>query len=245
MGAAERLSRVSRHADDSFDRGSLAPEEKLDFDQWCVEIDGTLACLSTRQVWMALAQGRIAPDTPVWRDGLGHWAPIVDVLELTQGDEDERVSVPERSEIRVRRAAPPPVAAEVAAATSPAPDELPAPRSRIILAAQRVRELFGAMGAVFVAAAAWVARRARFLARRAWGALGSPVARRLYVAVALVAIVGLVATVAVRVRDADLAKVPRAQRVAVDVADRARIVSARARMQTAEAERRFWRDGWQ
>ncbi|MBM4376080.1 MAG: hypothetical protein FJ095_13425 [Deltaproteobacteria bacterium] len=236
MGAAERLSRTSRYADDSLDRGSLVPDEELDLDQWCVELDGALACLSTRQVWMALAQGRIAPETPVWRDGLGHWAPILDVLELTQGDEEERVSVPERSEIRVRRPPPAPLSTEPAAS----PRESLSTRSLA-----RGRALVDAVGRGVAASRGLIAHVVLLWASRAWAAARSPLARKLYAVLGGLSIAIGAAVAVFHAREAAVAKVPRAQRVAVDVADRARLVSARARMQTAEAERRFWRDRWQ
>jgi len=236
MGAAKRLSWTSRYTDDSVDRGSLAADGELDLDQWCVEIDGALACLSTRQVWMALAQGRISPESPVWRDGLGHWVPIFNVLELTQGDEEERVSVPERSEIRVRRR--PPTRRSIEQAASPK-------ESLATRGLARARALLDAVGRGVSASRDGIAHAALLWAGRAWSAARSRRALRLYVVVGGLFVSTAVVVAVAHARELALAEVPRAQRVAVDVADRVRLLSARTRMQTAEAERRFWRDRWQ
>lgn len=240
MGAAERISRASALADDSFDRGSLLPDEDLELDQWCVEMDGAIACLSTRQVWMALAQGRIGSETPVWRDGLGHWAPIADVVELTHDTEGERVSVPERSEIRVRRPRPTPLPS--------VPEEpvhgsaLSAGNSWLVGALRRASGLFVAR---LIARPRALVGAVGQLARRGLAAARAPLGKGTALAlVGIASVCGLGAGVH-RARTAAVAEIPRAQRVAVDVAERARLLSARARMHTAEVERRFWHDGWQ
>ncbi|MBM4359254.1 MAG: DUF4339 domain-containing protein [Deltaproteobacteria bacterium] len=204
-------------------------------DQWCVEVEGSLACLSTRQVWMGLAQGRLTPTTPIWRDGLGHWAPIEAVPELTDEEAEERVSVPERSEIRARRrmTTPPPV--------SPPPELL---RSGVARRASSVPAVVGAIVGVLLALPALVGAASS----RLFGVLRRPALRKaarrsLAVSLSIGAVVGALAGVQ-HLRENDLARVPRAQRVAVDFAERARVLSARGRQSAAEAEQRFWGERW-
>ncbi len=84
-------------------------EEEEEQGPWCVDLGDAIACLSTMQVWLALASRKVVPETKVWRDGMACWLPIADVPELTDEDdpasEQGRRSIPEKSEIR-RRAVP-------------------------------------------------------------------------------------------------------------------------------------------
>jgi len=75
---------------------------------WCVDDGVSIVCLSTLQVWMALAAGRLDPKTKVWRDGRGYWQPIEQIAELTYAPDAQLAEelideVPEISEVVIRR----------------------------------------------------------------------------------------------------------------------------------------------
>lgn len=53
-----------------------------DFPAWCVDLGDTLVAMSTYQLWVALADGTIAPETKVWREGMPWWDPISSVAEF-------------------------------------------------------------------------------------------------------------------------------------------------------------------
>ncbi len=226
MGAAERISRSSDHASQRRSLSSWEGEETCDYDQWCVELDGSITCLSKRQLWTALARGRVAPETPVWRDGLGHWVAIADVAELTVDDEDLRVSVPERSEIRVRRV-PSPLAVS-------ALDRPSRWRTRSVELATLPFTLIR-LGAAATGTAS--ARAVRSVGRR--------LTRRAVLRAAAIVTLAVAGAVA-GIHGASLADddVPRAQRVGVDVAEYARFLSARVHMRTVENERIWWSERW-
>jgi hypothetical protein len=64
---------------------------------WCVDDGTTIACLTSRELWDAVSTRRMPTDTRVWREGFGHWHALAEILEA-----EERITVPERSEIRLR-----------------------------------------------------------------------------------------------------------------------------------------------
>lgn len=211
-------------------------EGDLDVDLWCVDVGGTLECLSTRQVWMRLAQGRLSPTTPVWRDGLGHWAPIETIADLTDEGADERVSVPERSEIRARRRPD-----SLARSAGPSLDEEVSDDAGLDEAPDGSRS----RGASLLALVALVGAARKRLAAKLWSAAVRRVLRRSLFA--LVVLGGLFAGGYgwLKYREGRALVVPRARRVAVDVAERARLLSARGRQSAEEAERSFWGARWQ
>jgi hypothetical protein len=231
MGASARVSKSLTPSGADGSRVDSWDEDADDVvpDLWCVEVDGAIECLSTRQVWKGLAQGRLTPTTPIWRDGLGHWAPIEAVAELTDDEGEERVTVPERSEIRARRRATP---VPTSGLRSRAKSD-PRVGSRVIATAGR-----------FVGAALALPALVGALASR-----GAEVGRRSAVWRVLLAFVVLGGGLALglswfRGRETEPVRVPRAQRVAVDVGERVRLLCIRGRQNAAEAERRFWGERW-
>lgn len=232
MGAAERILRRSDDLSELRGLDSWDAEEPQELDQWCVELDGSLACLSKRQVWMALARGDLGPATPVWRDGLGHWAAIADVPELTDDEDEASVSVPDRSEIRVRR--------------------LPLPKSESARWRVETRRFVttGARRFVAIGPISWAfvgrrAARARALYVRSRRMIGRRVTLRFLCVTGALVVLALVGTWCVlHAPQARRGDVPRAHRVAVDVAEHARLVSARIRTRTVEQERIWWRERW-
>jgi hypothetical protein len=96
-------------------------ESELDVDgsfehgPWCVDHGDAIVCMSTMQVWMALAAGEIASGTKVWRDGRPCWQAIEHVEELTRDPETAQLAdeldaaLPEPPSVRVvSRPEPPP-----------------------------------------------------------------------------------------------------------------------------------------
>lgn len=230
MGAAERLSRASGPAPERRRSSSSEHDEAFELDHWCVEIHEEIVCLSTRQVWMGLAQGRLRPETPVWRDGLGHWVAISALPDFTEEplDDEEPVSVPERSEVRLRR-----VALPVRTTVS---EELPSSR---VWGGLRAWAASASQGARRGARAVGrFGRRVLVAPRRAitWRNVGAGVAFSLVFA-------GLISLTLSGLRP-ERATIPRAQRFAVDVAERARFVSARVRTKSLENEQAWWHDRW-
>jgi hypothetical protein len=53
-----------------------------DFPSWCVDLGHTLVAMSTYQLWVALAEGTVAPETKVWREGMPWWDPVCNVPEF-------------------------------------------------------------------------------------------------------------------------------------------------------------------
>lgn len=238
MGAAERLSRASGNGGSAHDHGDWESEPGEELDRWCAEVDGQLVCLSTRQVWTALAQGRLRPETPVWRDGRGHWTPILDVPELTDDGDEARISVPERSEIRPRRRHP--VEGEGGG------------RAGVARGGVADRRGVGAATLALLRTGPSVLRalRARLIAAmcRAWSkrfsVLKARALRRTATVCLFVAGLALAAVAWVRLPASVAVPVPRAQRVAVDVAERARLVAARVGQRSLQRERDWWAQRW-
>jgi len=126
MGLPARTSEIERSASLDEERTTVEPRievhysELLDSDlihddsdftgPWCVDDGAGIRCMSTLEIWMALAAGNLAPDTRVWRDGRPCWLAIAEVEELTS-EPDETLareldeSYPEISQVIVRRRA--------------------------------------------------------------------------------------------------------------------------------------------
>lgn len=109
MGAAERVAQWADEGagagdfeftgavprvsyEDWADVGAAEPDTR-----WCVDDGASIACLTSRELWDAVTAGRVSTEVRVWREGFGHWHALGEIL-----DAEERVTVPERSEIRVR-----------------------------------------------------------------------------------------------------------------------------------------------
>ncbi len=161
---------------------------------WCVDLGDAIACMSTVQVWLALASGKVVPETKVWRDGMGCWLVIAQVPELTDEDDPaqlERQSVPEQSEIRRRRSL-----------TKPEP---------VTIGSRWRRSLMSH-----------------------W---------RRYLVLAAVVAGGLAGAIAFHVATKPPPVEPL-RRVAVDVAERSRLLVDRARETTLQRERAWWLSRW-
>jgi hypothetical protein len=50
---------------------------------WCVDSGAAIQVMSTRDIYHAVADGNLTPDTKVWRDGRACWLPIAECYELT------------------------------------------------------------------------------------------------------------------------------------------------------------------
>jgi hypothetical protein len=219
MGAAERITAI-------YD-SSIEDVDASDVDRWCVDAGSSIDCMSTRQVWMALAQGKLDPSTPVWREGFGHWLSISEVVELTQDEEDARITVPEQSEIRVRKQS---------LELTPTPDDEHDAQPLPLVRPARIRTAFARL---ITAPSRGVAQlRSAWRRPRTRGRLAALLGVALGAATALSIWAGIAAW-----RRAH-PTLPRVQRVVVDVVDRARFVSAQADARATEDERAWWRERW-
>ncbi|HTJ85277.1 MAG TPA: DUF4339 domain-containing protein, partial [Polyangiaceae bacterium] len=74
---------------------------------------GVEQVVSTDELCAALASGKLAPSTSVWRDGMKEWAPAFSMPELTEaitaGTRVSRGSIPPLAADPVRLPTPPPV----------------------------------------------------------------------------------------------------------------------------------------
>lgn len=56
--------------------------------EWCVDQGGSIAAMTTFELWMALARGEIDSQTRVWGHGMDNWEFVADVPELSYALED-------------------------------------------------------------------------------------------------------------------------------------------------------------
>jgi hypothetical protein len=61
---------------------------------WCVDHGAAIRVMSTRDIYDAVAEGHLTPDTKVWRDGRACWLPIAECYELTVRPSAVAVGVP-------------------------------------------------------------------------------------------------------------------------------------------------------
>lgn len=50
--------------------------------EWCVDLGSMLKPMTTFELWIAVANGSVAPETRVWRDGMDRWRSVRSVPEL-------------------------------------------------------------------------------------------------------------------------------------------------------------------
>ena len=228
MGAAERIElRQDSEVDEGLERVSArlhslpAARER---EKWCVDDGRAITCMTTRELSHALVEGRITPETRVWRDGFGHWHPIGDLCQLVR--DDDEVNVPEQSEIRLRArfADTLPIEPDLEQQTRPA--------RGLRLRVRRLRTGFS-----------WP--RARM---PRWRTMVAVVSRTSWLATVAGVTVGALAALAIwgalALWFVAHPQVPRAGYIGATVADKARKVATHARERSADAERAWWRARW-
>lgn len=91
--------------------GLVLGEERPEQAPWCVDLEGSIRCMSACQVLHRLATGQLSQNHMIWRDGYGAWVPIGDCDELEVAARGELLSdldvdieeAVEESQVRLRR----------------------------------------------------------------------------------------------------------------------------------------------